>query len=265
MKRNGNRSRGLCGCMEGRQGRGCDLPGMTEQPRTDRDRKRQAGWPQVQPTAPAQWATGKGEYPTTRQPWWRRFCASHGAIGSLVRKLRPVIGGHLPFTGESLLPELIAVGCFLALLWASIAIVLSHEYRSAETTAVQSTGNLARAFEESTRRTIGQIDQVLLSARAFYAAQGARFDFNEWARTQTLPDKMTAAIGMADSRRTRIRRYAADPGRRQHRGSAAFPGAARSLARRVVHQPAGPRAGERRGYHPVHPQTARAARRIRRG
>jgi diguanylate cyclase (GGDEF)-like protein len=116
-----------------------------------------------------------------------------------VRKLRPVIGGHLPFTGESLLPELIAVGCFLALLWASIAIVLSHEYRSAETTAVQSTGNLARAFEESTRRTIGQIDQVLLSARAFYAVQGPRFDFNEWARTQTLPDKMTAAIGMADA------------------------------------------------------------------
>lgn len=97
------------------------------------------------------------------------------------------------------MPELIAIGCFLALLWTSISIVLNHEYRSAEAAAMQSTGNLARAFEESTRRTIGQIDQILLSARAFHSAQGDRFDFDEWARTQTLPDKMTAAIGMADS------------------------------------------------------------------
>jgi diguanylate cyclase (GGDEF)-like protein len=108
-------------------------------------------------------------------------------------------GSRLRFSSESLLPELAAIGCFLALLWVSIGTVLNHEYRSAETAAVQTTGNLARAFEESTRRTIGQIDQILLSARAFRLAQGARFDFNEWARTQTLPDTMTAAIGMADS------------------------------------------------------------------
>jgi len=117
-----------------------------------------------------------------------------------MRRLRlPPGGGRLRFTSESLLPELAAIACFLALLWTSIGVVLDHEYHSAETAAMQSTGNLARAFEESTRRTIGQIDQILLSARAFYAAQGARFDFNEWARTQTLSDKMTAAIGMADS------------------------------------------------------------------
>ena len=54
--------------------------------------------------------------------------------------------------------------------------------------------------KKSTRRTIGQIDQILLSARAFYVAEGKRFDFNEWVRTQTLPDRMTAAIGMADSK-----------------------------------------------------------------
>ncbi|MGA3397974.1 MAG: EAL domain-containing protein [Acetobacteraceae bacterium] len=132
--------------------------------------------------------------------WWQWLRASFAAMASLAGKLRlPINGSRLRFTGESLLPELAAIGCFLALLWISIGIVLDHEYRSAETAAMQSTGNLARAFEESTRRTIGQIDQILLSARAFHTAQGARFDFNEWARTQTLPDKMTAAIGMADS------------------------------------------------------------------
>ena len=100
---------------------------------------------------------------------------------------------------ESVLPELIAVACFLILLWASIAVAIKHEYDTALSTAAQTTANLARAFEESTRRTIGQIDQILLSARAFYVAQGDKFNFDEWARTQTVPDSMTAAIGMADA------------------------------------------------------------------
>ncbi|MEJ0016897.1 MAG: EAL domain-containing protein [Acetobacteraceae bacterium] len=99
---------------------------------------------------------------------------------------------------ESLIPELAAIGCFLVLLWVSIILAINHEHHTAVEAAGQSTANLARAFEESTRRTVGQIDQILLSARAFYSAQGSRFNFNEWARTQTVPDKMTAAIGMAD-------------------------------------------------------------------
>src|ERR1700722_967486 len=100
---------------------------------------------------------------------------------------------------ESVLPELIAVACFLILLWASIAVAIKHEYDTAVSTAAQTTANLARAFEESTRRTIGQIDQILLSARAFYGVQGDKFNFDEWARTQIVPDSMTAAIGMADA------------------------------------------------------------------
>ena len=99
---------------------------------------------------------------------------------------------------ESTLPELIAIAGFLVLLWASIGVAIEHEYNTARTSAVQTTANLARAFEESTRRTISQIDQILLSARAFYSAEGDKFNFNDWARTQTVPDKMTAAIGMAD-------------------------------------------------------------------
>ncbi|HVC63526.1 MAG TPA: EAL domain-containing protein [Acetobacteraceae bacterium] len=166
---------------------------MNEQLRIGGGRKRQAGSLDVQPTGPGPYAIRQGELAATCRQWWHW-------IASLTRRSRSRIGGgHLRFNGESLLPELAAIGCFLALLWASIGIALNHEYHSAETAAVQNTGNLARAFEESTRRTIGQIDQILLSARAFYAAQGPRFNFSEWARTQTLPDTMTAAIGMADS------------------------------------------------------------------
>jgi diguanylate cyclase (GGDEF)-like protein len=100
---------------------------------------------------------------------------------------------------ESVLPELVAVAGFLILLWASIAVAIKHEYDITLSNAAQTTANLARAFEESTRRTIGQIDQILLSARAFYSVQGDKFNFDEWARTQTVPDKMTAAIGMANT------------------------------------------------------------------
>ncbi len=83
-----------------------------------------------------------------------------------------------------------AVGCFLILPWIGIASGASmHEYQHAKAAAVQSTANLAQALEESTRRTIGQIDYILLSARALRAAQGDRFDFHEWARTQTFPTK----------------------------------------------------------------------------
>ena len=113
---------------------------------------------------------------------WRRLCAALGR-----------------FSSESVLPEAIALSCFLALIWAGISGALYHEYNVAETGANIATSNLARAFEESTRRSISQIDQILLSARAFHSAQGPRFDFDEWARTQIISDKMTAAIGMADA------------------------------------------------------------------
>ena len=136
-----------------------------------------------------------------RQFWGRRVHLPVVAIVSVIAHLgRQIIRSRLlrPLT-TPLLPELAAIGCFLALLWISIGIALNYEYRAAETVAVQSTSNLARAFEESTRRTIDEIDQLLLSARAFYSEQGERFDFDRWVRTQTLPDKMAAAIGMADS------------------------------------------------------------------
>jgi diguanylate cyclase (GGDEF)-like protein len=91
-----------------------------------------------------------------------------------------------------------AVICILASLWGSIGVFLYHDTRSAEALALQSTSNLVRAFEESTRRTISQIDQILRSARATHQIQGGGFSFDTWARDQVLPDKTTAAIGMAD-------------------------------------------------------------------
>ena len=108
--------------------------------------------------------------------------------------LRRGLGGDT----RHLLPEMAATGCFVGLIWFCVAITLNHEYEHAAGAAVQATGNLARAFEESTKRTIGELDQTLLSARAFYAAQGDRFDITQWALTQSRPDKMTVQIGLMD-------------------------------------------------------------------
>ncbi|HEX3574788.1 MAG TPA: EAL domain-containing protein, partial [Rhodopila sp.] len=116
-----------------------------------------------------------------------------------IAPLARAFGACLPtFKAESLRPELLAIGCFLLLPWIGITVALEHEYHRARAEALQSTANLAQALEESTRRTIGQIDYILLSARAMRAAQGERFDFNQWVRTQTVADKMTVQIAIAD-------------------------------------------------------------------
>jgi diguanylate cyclase (GGDEF)-like protein len=122
--------------------------------------------------------------------------AARRSIGRLARRVAAWLPG---FKVDSIWPEVVAIGCFLILPWIGITVALHHEYRHARDSAVQSTANLAQALEESTRRTIGQIDTILLSARAFRAAEGERFDFHDWLLTQTLPDRMTAQIAMADA------------------------------------------------------------------
>jgi len=144
-------------------------------------------------------ATHHQTAPGNHQRWWRWLRVPTAAIALPIATLARTLRGYLVRSStRPLLPELAAVFCFLTLLWASILIALNHEYHAAEVSAVQSTGNLARAFEESTRRTIDEVDQILLSVRAFSSAQGQRFDFRTWAQTQTLPDKMTTAIWMVD-------------------------------------------------------------------
>jgi diguanylate cyclase (GGDEF)-like protein len=106
---------------------------------------------------------------------------------------------HLRATLRPLLAELVAVCALLMLLWGGIAVMLRNSYNADEAGAELTASNLARAFEESTRRAISEIDQTLLSARAFYALQGIQFDVKEWARTQRRFDRMTVQIGMANT------------------------------------------------------------------
>ena len=97
-----------------------------------------------------------------------------------------------------LLVEMAAVVTILALIWGSIGFVLWREHANAEAQGYEITGNLTRAFEETTARTISEIDQTLLSARASYALEGDKFDVVQWARSQRVFDRMTVQIGLAD-------------------------------------------------------------------
>ena len=106
---------------------------------------------------------------------------------------------HLAAELRPLLAELLAVCALLALLWGGIAVMLRTSHDSTAAGAVLAGRNLARAFEETTRRAVSEIDQTLLSVRAFYTLQGSRFDINEWVRTQHRADWMTVNLGLADA------------------------------------------------------------------
>jgi hypothetical protein len=53
-----------------------------------------------------------------------------------------------------LLPECIAILFCISLIWIRLWMPLAQERRDAEAAAVETTGNLARAFEENTERML---------------------------------------------------------------------------------------------------------------
>src|SRR5580658_1340955 len=109
-----------------------------------------------------------------------------GRLGDAGRWLAGRLGGD---NGMVLLPEIIAIGFCIVLIWVSLWLPLAQERRDAEQAAVESTGNLARAFEENTDRIVSGIDQILLSARAAYADNERGFDIRSWVSKRAKADK----------------------------------------------------------------------------
>jgi diguanylate cyclase (GGDEF)-like protein len=97
-----------------------------------------------------------------------------------------------------LLPECIAIGFCIALIWISLLMPLAQERHDAENAAVETTGNLARAFEENTERIVQGIDEILLTARAEYAENEKDFDIVRWAANRAHVDKFAFFIGRVD-------------------------------------------------------------------
>jgi len=97
-----------------------------------------------------------------------------------------------------LLPEIIAICTCIVLIWVSLLLPLAQERRDAEHAAIETTGNLARAFEENTDRIVSGIDEILLSARAAYLENEKTFDIAKWVSTRAKADKFDFFIGRID-------------------------------------------------------------------
>ncbi|MGH7041527.1 MAG: bifunctional diguanylate cyclase/phosphodiesterase, partial [Acetobacteraceae bacterium] len=100
--------------------------------------------------------------------------------------------------GEMLLvlPEFLVIAITITALWAGIAATLSQQRAEAKRSAYQVTASLARAYDESTKRIIGEADETLLSVRAFYRVMGPRFSLAAWARSQTSINRLVPQVAL---------------------------------------------------------------------
>src|SRR5258707_700180 len=70
----------------------------------------------------------------------------------------------------------------VALIWGAVEFHLNVERERSQATAIQSTGNLARVFEEQIVRTIKANDRILRSLQLSSVNGTLRADFARWAR-----------------------------------------------------------------------------------
>jgi len=76
---------------------------------------------------------------------------------------------------------ILGLGCAAA-LWAGTLISLGIQQGEATRAALQNADNLARAYEDSTIRSIRAVDQTLLYVRASYERDPAHFDSAQWSQ-----------------------------------------------------------------------------------
>ncbi len=85
-----------------------------------------------------------------------------------------------------------------ALLWGGIGLLLHEQRAGALREAAHNAGNLARALEENTAKTVEGIDHLLLCLRVDYRSAPASFDLATWSRNAQVFDDLTRRIGILD-------------------------------------------------------------------
>jgi signal transduction histidine kinase/CheY-like chemotaxis protein len=109
-------------------------------------------------------------------------------------------GVHLRQLPRMLGVQLAVLAVLVAMIWGSIALHLIGERAQYQSSAWQDTANLARGFAESITRTVDAVDQVMLTSRAAYRLDPARFDLAALApRNQILSD-LTLQVALTDTR-----------------------------------------------------------------
>ena len=89
--------------------------------------------------------------------------------------------------------------CFAILMiagvWLSIEALIKHDHDEAIKDVFRQNTNLARVFEEHTIRTLGGIDEILLTLKRQFEAEGEDFDLSGlWSRMLVNPDIVRNAI-----------------------------------------------------------------------
>jgi diguanylate cyclase (GGDEF)-like protein len=87
----------------------------------------------------------------------------------------------------------------IALIWGAVEFHLNVERDRSEATAIQSTGNLARVFEEQIVRTIKANDRILRSLQLASVNGTLQEDFKRWAAEVNESGDFTIQLGVVDA------------------------------------------------------------------
>lgn len=122
-------------------------------------------------------------------------------LAEAMRRSWDSIGGQwhgLSQLGESLERiDRLLTGAICALLWLGIGAVLYQERNFALLNGRHDTADIARAFEENTKRTVDAIDHTLLFLRSAYT-DPAHFDLPAWQRDHHGLDDLTFQLAIID-------------------------------------------------------------------
>ncbi len=127
--------------------------------------------------------------------------ADRGADHLLAQRARWVADGarlHVR-SGQTLLPEWIAILTLLLLLWSGIGLTLYQLRAFALAAASQQTFNLANLFADSTKRIVTSIDDMLLDLREHYQHSESTLDLQHWQATNHRPQEFYGYITVSDA------------------------------------------------------------------
>ena len=99
----------------------------------------------------------------------------------------------------ALVPELLAVFFFVALIWIAIFAALRNERLQAEQDAFHQSSSLSHAYADNAQRVVGGIDQMLLALRSRFADNPAGFDLTAWAQLQNPSDRLRVQVAIINA------------------------------------------------------------------
>ena len=109
--------------------------------------------------------------------------------------------GSLPHFDEGWSLALIVMGglILIALLWAGVLYKTASELKLEEQIINGQTMSLARAFEEHTARTLGEVDQALRFVKFQYEKEGDTFDLAAAVEHKVIDSRFYNQVGMINA------------------------------------------------------------------